>query len=96
MSRSEQGTLLQSGGSAHARGQEPEIPPSIQEVKQRHTSHLLEEPGVVSVGLGQDAKGNPAIIVGVDAQRPETQARLPQSLEGYPVITRILGEIEAQ
>ncbi len=76
--------------------QEPDIPPSIQEVKAKHASQLLEQPGVVSVGLGRDELGNPAIIVGLEAPRPETEALLPHSLEGYPVITRVIGPVKAQ
>jgi hypothetical protein len=76
--------------------QEPEISPSIAEVKAQHESHLLEEPGVVSVGIGRDPDGNPAIVVGIDGPRPKTVERLPRALGGYPVITRILGRVKAQ
>ena len=77
-------------------GQEPEISLSIAEVKAQHESHQLEEPGVVSVGIGRDPDGNPAIVVGLDGPRPETVERLPRALGGYPVITRILGRVKAQ
>ena len=76
--------------------QEPDIPSSIQEVKAKHASQLLERPGVVSVGLGRDENGDAAIIVGLEAPRPETGALLPHSLEGYPVITRVIGPVKAQ
>jgi hypothetical protein len=70
--------------------------PSIQEVKKKHEVGLLALPGVVSVGIGRDKDGNPAIIVGLDDTRPETNAQLPRSLEDYPVLTRVVGPIKAQ
>jgi hypothetical protein len=88
--------LLISIAAIPACRQEPDIPPSIQEVKAKHASQLLERPGVVSVGLGRDEEGNPAIIVGMEASHPQTEAQLPQSLEGYPVIIRVIGPVKAQ
>ena len=96
MSRSRRETLLPYELANPARGGEQVISPSIQEVKAKHANRLLDEPGVVSVGLGLDAEGKPAIIVGIDSPHPETQAQLPRSLEGYPVITQIIGKVEAQ
>ncbi len=72
------------------------MPASIQEVKAKHSDELMAQPGVVSVGIGKDAEGNPAIIVGLDRARPETEAEIPDSLEGYPVVTRVIGPIRAQ
>ncbi|MBN2823017.1 MAG: hypothetical protein JXR33_07495 [Coriobacteriia bacterium] len=51
--------------------------------------------GVVSVGLGEDANGKPAIIVGMSTTR-EGLASLPDSLEGVPVVIRQVGTIGAQ
>ena len=69
---------------------------TIEEAKARHTSGLLELPGVVSVGLGLDAAGRPVIVVGLDGPRPETCARLPGNLEGHPVRAEVLGPPCAQ
>ncbi len=66
---------------------------SIQEVKARHASRLLELPGVVSVGIGRNASGEPIIVVGLDQPRPETEARIPADLEGYPVSLQVIGKI---
>jgi hypothetical protein len=68
----------------------------IQEVKKKHEIGLLALSGVVSVGIGRDKEGNPAIIVGLDGVRPETEAQLPRSLEDYPVLVRVVGPIKAQ
>jgi len=69
---------------------------SIQEVKKQNESRLLKLPGVVSVGIGLDQRRQPAIIVGLDAANPDTEARLPTELAGYPVVIKILGSIKAQ
>ncbi len=61
---------------------------SIKDVKTQHEERLLQLPGVVSVGIGQDEKGNQAIIVGLERPDPETESQLPTLLEGYPVVVR--------
>ena len=69
--------------------------PTIQEVKAKHADRLLAMPGVVSVGIGQEADGKFVIIVGLDGPRPETVNRLPQVLDGYPVRVQIIGPLKA-
>lgn len=69
--------------------------PSIQEVKARHAGKLMALPGVVSVGIGRTPEGAPCIIVGLDGPRPETVKRLPQTLEGHPVLVKETGPIRA-
>ncbi len=68
----------------------------IKDVKAQYEKCLLEFPGVISVGIGQDEKGKPAIIVGLERSNPETEAKLPSQLEGYPLRVRIVGRIKAQ
>lgn len=70
--------------------------PTIQEVKDKHEARLLALPGVVSVGIGREKDGNPAIIVGLDGPRPGTEAQIPRLLEDYPVSVQIVGPIKAQ
>jgi len=69
---------------------------TIQEAKARHAQRLLALPGVVSVGVGRDAEGREAIVVGLDRARPETQSRLPAQLEGYRVRVEVIGPVKAQ
>jgi len=69
---------------------------TIQEAKARHAQRLLALPGVVSVGVGRDAEGREAIVVGLDRARPETQSRLPTQLEGYRVRVEVIGPVKAQ
>jgi hypothetical protein len=77
-------------------GQEGCMTPTIQKAKAKHEQHLLAMPGVVSVGIGLDARGSAVIVVGLDGPRPETVKDLPTHLEGYPVETRIIGPLKAQ
>ena len=79
-----------------ALGDDRDMTSSIQEVKKQHETLLLDMPGVVSVGIGLDSNGQQAIIVGLDGPRPETEAKIPAVLEGFPVITQIVGSIKAQ
>jgi len=70
--------------------------PSIQEVKKQHEAGFFNLPNVVSVGIGLDANGNQAIIVGLDRPNSETEAKIPAKVEGYPVVIKIIGGIKAQ
>ncbi len=69
---------------------------SIKNVKKRHEAHLLKMPGVVSVGVGLNRSGQPAIIIGMDGLNAESEGRLPSTLEGYPVEARVVGPLKAQ
>ncbi len=51
--------------------------------------------GVVSVGIGQDQEGKPAIVVGLDRPQAQTVVKLPKELEGYPVRVEIIGPVKA-
>ena len=70
--------------------------PSIQEVKAKHAERFLALPGVVSVGIGRNTEGEEIIVVGLDRQRPKTQASVPGRLEGYAVRCEIIGTISAK
>ncbi len=69
---------------------------SIHEVKAKYEDELLARPGVVSVGVGQDADGNPIIIIGLDRPRAETLDALPKDLDGYRVHPEVIGPIKAR
>jgi hypothetical protein len=79
-----------------ALGDDSSMAPSIQEVKRQHEADLFNLAGVVSVGIGLDSNGNQAIIVGLERPDPETEAKIPASMEGYPVVVKIVGSIKAQ
>ncbi len=79
-----------------ALGDDSGMSPSIQDIKKQHAARFLEMPGVVSVGIGIDADGNQAIIVGMDGSHPETEAKIPATLEGFPLVVQSVGSIKAQ
>lgn len=69
---------------------------NIRDVKAKHEEQLMQLPGVVSIGIGKDEAGKTAIIVGLDRPRPDTEAQIPQHLEGHPVIVQTVGPVQAQ
>jgi hypothetical protein len=75
---------------------EDNMPLTIYEVKAKHAQRLLALPGVVSIGIGKDANGNSAIIVGLDKPRPTTESQIPDTLEDFTVVIKIAGTIRAQ
>ena len=79
-----------------ALGDDLDMSASIQEVKKQHEAVFLDMPGVVSVGIGLDPNGHQAIIVGLDESHPKTMEKIPAMLEGFPVVTQIIGSIKAQ
>jgi hypothetical protein len=79
-----------------AMGGDNNMSSAIKDVKARHESRLLQMPGVVSVGIGRDENGQPAIIIGLESPNPETKSMLPEKLEGYPVRVQTVGKIKAQ
>jgi hypothetical protein len=72
------------------------MPLSIQEVKKKHEAKLMALPGVVSVGIGRDKDGNPAVVVGLDGSRAEIKGKIPAQLDGHPLIIQVIGPVRAQ
>lgn len=68
----------------------------IYNVKRQNEARLMSLPGVVSVGVGQDQDGKPAIVVGMAAANPTTVQQMPKKIGGYPVIVQTVGAIRAQ
>ena len=79
-----------------ALGDDLSMPPSIQEVKKQYEAEFFKLAGVVSVGVGLDSNGDQAIIVGLERPNSETESKIPASVEGYPVVVKIVGAIKAQ
>lgn len=72
------------------------MPLSIYEAKEKYSESLFALQGVVSVGIGKDAHGNLAIIVGLDKSRPKTESQIPVTLEDFPVVIQVIGSIKAR
>lgn len=68
----------------------------IRDVKARHEQSLLDTPGVVSVGIGLAPGGEQAIMIGTSSDAAALREKLPDSLDGYPVIVQHTGTIKAQ
>lgn len=68
---------------------------TISEVLGAHSDSLMTIPGVIGVGEGR-VKDQPSIQVLVIRRSANLVARLPSSLEGYPVDIVETGVIEAQ
>lgn len=82
-------TLIAACGAS----EETPMTESITAVKAKHASQLMAKPGVVSVGIGQDADGQAIIIIGVDSNESLDSLALPQKLGGYAVKTQVIGAV---
>lgn len=77
-------------------GEEKAVPTrDIKTVMEHHAPGLMIIPGVVGVYLGETESGTPCIKILVAKKTSELTARLPESLEGHPVVVVETGEIEA-
>ena len=66
----------------------------IEEVLKEHTQAIMAIPGVVGVGQGL-CKKKPCIKVFVIKKTTNLGQRIPDTLDGYPVMVEETGEIEA-
>ena len=64
---------------------------TIQEVQKEHTNELMAVPGVVGTAIGI-CNGMPCIKVYVVKKTPELDRKIPDMIEGYPVMTEETGE----
>jgi hypothetical protein len=67
----------------------------MNEVQEEHQKHLLAIPGVVGIGQGI-SQGKPCFRIYVDKLTPELSAKIPMTIEGYPVVVLQTGAIKAQ
>jgi len=57
----------------------------VREIKRRHSSRLLQQPGVCGVAVEKDERGDFVLTVHLDATQPNAGATIPDSIEGCPV-----------
>jgi hypothetical protein len=57
----------------------------IRGLKERHSTHLLNQAGVVGVGIEKDEAGGYALAVHVDPSDSESIKRLPDHIEGHRI-----------
>jgi len=65
----------------------------VQHVKQRHEQELMAIDGVEGVGVGRNSIGDDAILVYLRSD--DIKARIPRTIDGYPVETKVSGIIDA-
>jgi len=66
----------------------------INAVLAAHDRQLLDLPAVVGVYVGVLPDGKtPCLKVMLARPTPETERKIPRTIEGYPVVTEISGEI---
>lgn len=84
------------GGQSSSDRQEsrPQAPTRASEVLGKHHDALMARKGVTMIGEGVDARGQPAIVVGVKGAKD--LAGIPHAIDGVPVITQVTGTIKAQ
>ena len=82
-------------GQEMAQNNSPSPKRDINAVLRDHDRELLAVPGVVGVyvALLDDGK-TPCLKIMLARKSSETEHSLPRSIEGYPVITEVTGEIK--
>jgi hypothetical protein len=87
------GTDFSGSGPVEYRPAEPTPATARGSVPASDEAKLLAIPGVTSVGLGRDAAGGEAVVVGVvDAG---VASRVPREIGGVPVVIEVTGEVNA-
>jgi hypothetical protein len=67
---------------------------TIEEVLKKHTGELMSVPGVVGTAQGI-CDNKPCIKVYVIKKTPELNKKIPDIIEGYPVVIEETGKIRA-
>ncbi len=65
-----------------------------EQIKERNEAKLLKIDEVVGVGLGENAIGDPAIII--YARHKDVKEKIPESIEGLDTVLEVVGDIEIQ
>jgi hypothetical protein len=83
------------GQRGNDEGREEEMPgKKIEEVLKEHTPELMSTPGVVGTAQGL-CDGQPCIKVFAVEKTPDLEERIPDTLEGYPVVIEETGKFRA-
>ena len=79
---------------AMAQNSSPSPRRDINDVLRAHDKELLAIPGVVGIYVGElDDGKTPCLKVMLLRKSDETERAIPKTLEGYPVVTEVTGEI---
>ena len=66
----------------------------INEVIKVYADSLMATPGVVGLYHGLDEEGRSCLKVMVKEKTPEITKRIPEQIEGFPVVIEETGEIK--
>ncbi|PKQ20093.1 MAG: hypothetical protein CVT66_06930 [Actinobacteria bacterium HGW-Actinobacteria-6] len=61
---------------------------SAEQVLTKHAGRLLQVRGVMSMGVGKDSDGRPAIVIGISSEIPDAVGELPETLDGIRVVQK--------
>jgi hypothetical protein len=67
---------------------------SIQDVKKKYETKIMNIPGVVGIGIGKENEQD-AINVLVVQRTPKIEKKVPKQLKGFPVVIQETGVIRA-
>jgi hypothetical protein len=68
---------------------------SIVDVLAEHSPRIIAMSGVTAIGEGRLPDGRPCIQIFIREKDPTLEARLPRTIEGYPVVVEVSGQIRA-
>jgi len=68
---------------------------NINDVLERHVDELMSIEGVVGVAVSALEDGAPCIKVLIREDSPLLREKIPEILEGYPVLIEVSGDIRA-
>ena len=79
-----------------AQGNSPKPKRDINAVLAAHDKELLAIADVVGVYVGTTEEGRtPCLKVMLARKNPESERKIPRTIEGYPVVTEITGRVRA-
>ncbi len=88
-------SVMRADQTGNDRGREKEMPgKKIEEVLKEHTPALMSTPGVVGTAQGL-CDGQPCIKVFAAEKTRDLEEKIPESLEGYPVMIEETGRFRA-
>src|SRR5437773_10256382 len=82
-------------GQNMAQNSSPAPKRDINAVLAAHDKELLAIPGVVGVYVGTLKDGRTPCLKAMLAEKTDSQRAIPGSIEGYPVVIQVTGEIRA-
>ena len=74
----------------------PQPKRDINDILAAHDKELLAIPDVVGVYVGTTKDGRtPCLKIMLARKNPESERKIPRTIEGYPVVTEITGRVRA-